>query len=211
MTAPPVDYFDRWFTIGASMTPKGPSSPVWIGRDEVEREFAETLRQAAWIFENEKDGRFSGSIAACRAVARFIRRRGGGAELAGPFGQIAAAFEGLQRGVKPRLFAKKTEPEKKRERSPERKHAQKLAVVVLDVLVKLGDGVDVAARHCARHVGKWPGMGSQGITELTLINWRKQKSIKEREGLLRAILKEPDPRAEVERLLREGPPGLWKS
>ena len=78
-----------------------------IGPDKDEREFAETLRQAAWIFEKEKDGRFLGSIAACRAVVRFIRLRNGGAELAGPFVQIAAAFEALERGGKPRLFSKK--------------------------------------------------------------------------------------------------------
>ena len=67
------------------------------GPDEVEEEFMETLRQAAFIFEREKDGRFHGSIVACKAVARFIHRRGGGAELAGPFLQIAAAFEDLAR------------------------------------------------------------------------------------------------------------------
>ena len=76
------------------------------GPDEVEEEFMETLRQAAFIFEREKDGRFHGSIFACKAVARFIHRRGGGAELAGPFLQIAAAFEDLARGGKPRLFRK---------------------------------------------------------------------------------------------------------
>ena len=61
------------------------------GPDEVEEEFMETLRQAAFIFEREKDGRFHGSILACKAVVRFIYHRGGGAELAGPFLQIAAA------------------------------------------------------------------------------------------------------------------------
>ena len=43
--------------------------------DEVESEFAAALRAAAWVFENEKDGRFSGSIAACQAVIpRMVRR-----------------------------------------------------------------------------------------------------------------------------------------
>lgn len=58
----------------------GPRRP-----NAVEREFFETLRQAAWIFEREQGGRFQGLIIACRAVARFIHQRGGGAELAGPF------------------------------------------------------------------------------------------------------------------------------
>jgi hypothetical protein len=77
------------------------------GQDEIAREFAETLRQAAWIFEKTKGGRFQGSIIACRAVARFIFRRDGGAELAAPFLHIAEAFECLEKGGKPRLFSKK--------------------------------------------------------------------------------------------------------
>src|SRR5262245_5837466 len=109
--------------------------------DEVEAEFAETLRQAAWIFENEKNGRFLGSIIACRAVARFIYRRNGGAELAAPFLHIAEAFEELEKGGTPRLFSKKTALEKERERSPERKHIQRLAAMALEVLVTLGDPV----------------------------------------------------------------------
>lgn len=74
------------------------SNPGATGPDGVEREFAETLRGAAFIFEKEENGRFQGSILACRAVAGFIHRRGGGAALAGPFLQIAAAFEELERG-----------------------------------------------------------------------------------------------------------------
>jgi hypothetical protein len=50
-----------------------PRSPV--RPDEVERKFAETLREAAWIFEKEKDGRFRGSIMACEAVIGFIKAR----------------------------------------------------------------------------------------------------------------------------------------
>ena len=46
--------------------------PSPTGPDHVEQEFAESLRQAAYVFENEKDGRFRGSILACRTVARFI-------------------------------------------------------------------------------------------------------------------------------------------
>jgi hypothetical protein len=97
------------------------SNSARCGPDQVEQEFAETLRQAAYIFEKEENGRFQGSILACRAVARFIHQRDGGAELAGPFLQIAAAFEERERGGNPRLFSKKSAPEKERERSPERK------------------------------------------------------------------------------------------
>jgi hypothetical protein len=136
------------------------SNSVLTGPDEVEREFAETLRQAAYVFEKEKNGRFLGSITACKAVVRFIHKRGGGAELAGPFLQIAAAFEELERGGKPRLFAKKSVPEKERERSPERKHIHALAATALEVLVRLAaresnvsdDNREKSANMIARHV-----------------------------------------------------------
>jgi hypothetical protein len=192
------------------MQEKSASTPT--KPDEVEQEFAETLRQAAWIFEKEKDGRFKGSIVACRAVARFIYQRGGGAELAGPFLQIAAAFEVLEKGGKPRLFSKKTEPDKERERSPERKHIQMLASAALDVLAQLGDTVTTAADRVARHVNGWPSMQAQEVTGATVVAWRKQLSrskSKEYGTLVKKTLAESDPRSVVEGLLRNGPPGLF--
>jgi hypothetical protein len=198
------------------------------GPDQVEQEFAETLRQAAYIFEKEKNGRFQGPILACRAVARFIHQRGGGAELAGPFLQIAAAFAELERGGKPRLFSKKSVPAKERERSPERKHIHRLAAVALEVLLKLrlrgsniwGDdksGKNGAADKIARHIIKWPGMGAQEVTGLTVIAWRNQQrklsgdDRKPFDTLVEKILAEPNPRQTLEGLLRNGPPGLFKS
>src|SRR5207245_10074971 len=108
---------------------------------EAEREFLETLRQAAWIFQKEKNGRFLGSIVSCQAVARFIYQRGMGAELAGPFLQIAAAFKDLEKGGKPRLFSKKTEPHTERERSPGRKHTRIRAAMFVEAASKLGHRV----------------------------------------------------------------------
>jgi len=155
---------------------QGESTPVWIGRDGIEREFAETLRQAAWIFEKEKDGRFLGSIVACRAVICFINRRGGGAELAGPFIRIKEAFEDLEKGGKPKLFSNKTVPNKERSRSPERKVVQRLAAAALDVLHQLGDPLDISASKIARNVNGWRGMDAQEVTGATVIAWRKQLS-----------------------------------
>jgi len=192
---------------------QGESTPVWIGRDGIEREFAETLRQAAWIFEKEKDGRFLGSIVACRAVICFINQRGGGAELAGPFVRIAEAFEALEKGGKPRFFSKKTEPGKERERSPERKLIQRLAATALDVLHKLGDELTPSAERVARYVNGWPGMATQMVTGATVVAWRKQLSrskSRQFETLVKATLAEPDPRSTVEKLLRNGPPGQWR-
>jgi hypothetical protein len=166
---------------------------------------------------------------ACKAVARFIHLRGGGAELAGPFLQIAAAFEALGRGGKPRLFAKKSAPEKERERSPERKHIHMLAAAALEVLVRVtprsssiwGDDNNTArvsaANQVARAVNGWPGMAAQHVTGQTVIAWRNQlRSLNESERrpfdtVVDKILAEPNPRQAVDGLLRNGPPGLWSS
>jgi IS5 family transposase len=202
------------------------SKPAPTGPDQVEREFAENLRQAAYVFENEKDGRFRGSILACRTVARFIYQRNGGAELAAPFLHIATAFEDLERGGKPRLFSKKSAPEKERERSPERKHIHVLAAAALEVLLRLsprGANIwdddktkrDSAANRVARHVNKWPGMRAQQVTGLTVIAWRNQERARIRgrqfNTLVEKILAEPSPRRTLDNLLRKGPPGYWKS
>jgi hypothetical protein len=208
------------------MTDNPNSMPT--GPDEVERELAETLREAAYIFEKLNNGRFQGAIIACRAVARFIHRRRGAAELAGPFLAIAEAFRDLERGGKPKLFSKKTVPEKQRERSPERKHIQRLAAAALEVLVKLtpkgsniwGDHTNkrmTAADRIARHVNKWPGMRAQDVTGTTVINWRNQQhgltgpERKTFDSIVENMLAQPNPQQTVEELLRHGPPGLWKS
>jgi hypothetical protein len=206
----------------------GEDSKPPVAPDPVEREFAETLRAAAYIFEKEENGRFIGSITACRAVARFIRLRGGGAELAGPFLQIAGAFEELERGGKPRLFSKKSVPEKERDRSPERRHIHMLAAAALEVMVRLtprasknwdndGGNRDSAADMIARHVNKWPGMAAQEVTGRTVIAWRNQQRAlgegdrKAFDTLVEKIFAEPAPQQSLDRLLRSGPPGLWKS
>jgi hypothetical protein len=191
--------------------------PAPTGPDPIEQEFAEALRGAAFIFEKEKSGRFKGSIMACHAVIRFIKQRGGAAELAGPFVRIAEAFEVLEKGGKPRLFAKKTSADKERERSPERKVIYRLAAAALEVLVILGDELDVAAAVVARAVKKWPGMRKIDVKPISIVNWRKQARRPKNpdrevfETLVNAMLAEPEPRATVEILLKQGPPGHWQS
>jgi hypothetical protein len=208
------------------MAESSESAPT--GPDQVEQEFAEALRQAAYVFEKEKNGRFQGSILACRAVARFIYQRNGGAELAGPFLQIAAAFQDLERGGNPRLFSKKSAPDKERERSSERKHIHMLVAAALEATLRLtprGSNIwdddkrkrDSAANMIARHVNKWPGMRAQRVTGHTVITWRnKQRALsgaarKPFDTLVEQILAEPNPRQTVDRLLRSGPPGFWQS
>jgi hypothetical protein len=196
--------------------------------DQIEREFAESLRAAAFIFEKEKNGRFLGSVLACQAVARFIYQRNGGAELAGPFLQIAEAFKELDRGGKPRLFSKKSAPAKERERSPERKHIHRLAAAALEVLVSLNargasswtedpKKRDSAANMIARRIRKWPGMQKQKVTGLTVIAWRNQQRVlsenerKQFDTVVNEMLAQPNPRQTVDLLLRNGPPGHFQS
>jgi hypothetical protein len=204
------------------------TNPRPLEPDEVERNFLETLRGAAYIFEKEENGRFQGSIFACKAVAGFIYQRKGGAELAAPFMQIAAAFEELERGGKPKLFSKKSAPDRERERSPERRHIHMLAAAALEVMVKLeprnikiSDAEtskrDTAAARIARHVNRWPGMAAQQVTGGTIIAWRNhQRSLSKSERkpfdtVVEKILTETNPRKTVDQLLRSGPPGLFKS
>jgi hypothetical protein len=204
------------------------SNPRPLKPDEVERGFAENLRQAAYVFEKEESGRFQGSIMACRAVARFIYQRNGGAELAAPFMQIAAAFEELERGGKPKLFSKKSAPNRERERSPERRQIHMLAAAALEMMVKLeprsikiSDAEtskrEAAAARIARHVNRWPGMGAQQVNGGTIIAWRNhQRGLiksdrKPFDTVVAKILAEPNPRKTVDLLLRSGPPGLFKS
>jgi hypothetical protein len=142
--------------------------------------------------------------------------------------QIAAAFEDLERGGKPRLFSKKSVPEKERERSPERKHVQMLAAAALEVAMKLrprgsniwGDdksGKDGVADRIARYVLNWPGMRVQQVTGRTVIAWRnKQRKLsdgdrKPFDAVVKEILAQPNPQQTLEGLLRNGPPGVWKS
>jgi hypothetical protein len=127
--------------------------------------------------------------------------------------RIAEAFEVLERGGKPRLFSKKLSPVKERDRSPERKLSQTLAAVALEVLVKFGDELDPAADKVARHLNNWPGMQVQDVHGNTVIAWRKeQHRLKKPEfdKIFKAVMNEPHPCAEIERLLKHGPPGLFR-
>jgi hypothetical protein len=201
-------------------------SPTSATLNKAEEDFLETLRQAAFIFEREADGRFQGSILACKAVARFIYVKGGGAELAGPFFQIASAFEDLQKGGKPRLFSKKSTPNKERERSPDRKHMHMLAAAALEVMLKLSrgrktsdvtDNRGTVAAKIARGVNRWPSMEAQDVSGQTVITWRNHErglgktARKPFDTLVAEILAQPDPEKAVNQLIRSGPPGYWKS
>ncbi len=195
------------------MTPQKPTSAP-TGCAAQEEELFENLRVAAWMFENEEDGRFSGSMAACHAVIRFIHQRNRGVELAGPFHRIREAFADLEKGGNPSLFSKKTVGNKERSRSPERKHYQRLAAVALEALVELDGDVKGTAREVAQRVNRWSCWGTQKVTGNTVETWRK--NLKSRGGddefkkLVTLTLNEPNPRGTIDKLLRKGPLGEWR-
>ena len=83
--------------------------------------------------------------------------------------------------------------------------------------MELGDPLEQAATHVARRVGQWPGLGSQTVAARTVQNWREahraseQAARRQFESVREHLLSLPNPRAEVERLLSEGPPDVPES
>ncbi len=137
-------------------------------------------------------------------------------QLAAPFITIAQAFADLERGVAPDLFSTSVSP-KRRSRSTEHRRLQILATAFFDLLMILDkpreapQGRDRIATFVAGFVREWPGMG--GVEAITIINWRDQvgkrhPSEQQQFEMVRDhILSLPDPRSEVEELLRN-PPGV---
>jgi hypothetical protein len=122
-----------------SESPAG--APPFKGHRAAYRELLETLWYASNKFENEGDGGLEGAKLACRAVARFIGVRHEDPRLAAPFLTIMLSFIDLERGLDQPLFSKNVKL-RERERSSQRKHLQMLAVVAMEVLLKLGARTD---------------------------------------------------------------------
>ena len=80
--------------------------------------------------------------------------------------------------------------------------------------MKRGTGLEEAARQVAVAVQKWPGFSAQEIKGTTVRNWRDQiRTQKDQRNpqfrqLRDHILGQADPKAEIPRLLRDGPPGV---
>ena len=171
--------------------------------DEMEEQFLENLRAAAWVYETQDQ--FQGAIYACRAVIEHIKRRDRGTELHVPFRDIAEAFDALARGVRPTLFSKRSDKQKERSQSPERRRLQCRAAAMLEVIMKVGKETrQSAASRIARHVKHWRGMGTK-IDGNTVIAWRKQFSRERDEefnNIVRATLMQPDPVGTVNLFLK---------
>jgi hypothetical protein len=177
------------------------------------RELMESLWYASDTFENEGDGGLKGGKLACQAVARFLAVRHENPVLAAPFLTVMQSFADLEQGLDPPLFSRDVRL-RERDRSSQRKHLQMLAAVSMEVLMKLGTELKDAARTVARAVQKWPGFATQEITGTTIRNWRDRirKPTDHRNPQFRQlrdhILGQADPRLEVRKLLKDGPPGV---
>ncbi len=187
-------------------------APAFKDHQAAYRELLESLWYAADTFENEGDGGLEGAKLACRAVARFIAVRHENPRLAAPLLTIVQSFVDLERGLDPPLFSKNAKP-RERERSSQRKHLQMLAAVALEVLKEVGTRLELAAAQVARAVQKWPAFGPQKITEKTVCNWRDKVRTQtdprnaQFQQLRDHILGQPDPKAEIRKLLNR-PPGV---
>jgi hypothetical protein len=195
--------------------PKPPAgAPPWQSLRSAYKELLEGLYYAFTQFKNEGDSGREGVRLACHAVARFIAVRHENPELAVPLLALHQALVDRDRGVQTELLA--TEP-MQRSRSNLKAHLKRMASACLEILVKKAVPLEVAAKQVARGVAKWPNIGEQQITAKTIRNWREME--RSRSGPLRNhfdklcshILSLDDPKAEIERLLRDGPPDAPKS
>ena len=187
-------------------------APPFKGHRAAYRELLESLWYASETFKNEGDGGLEGAKLACHAVARFIGVRHENPTLAAPFLTIMASFADLERGLDPPLFSNNVKL-RERERSSQRKHLQMLAAVALDVLMELGARLEHAALQVALGVQKWPAFGTQTITGKTVCSWRDKvrtqthPNNRQFQQLRDHILGQPDPKAEIRKLLN-APPGV---
>jgi hypothetical protein len=190
-------------------------APAWQSRKSANTEFLKSLFWAYTRFKEKGDGGREGVRLACEAAARLIAVRHENPELAIPFLTIAQALIDFDRGVETELFA--AQP-MKRSRSGQKAHLKRMASACLEVLVKKGVPLEVAARQVATGVAKWPNIGEQKIAAITIENWREAERRRSPgaarihfDKLCDYILDLEDPVKEVERLLRDGPPDAPKS
>jgi hypothetical protein len=182
---------------------------------EAFRELLDGLYYANHLFETKEDAGREGIATACQAVARFIAVTHQPPPLAAPLLAIRAAIHDLEQGVANPIISPDA-TNALRSRSALKKHASTVAAACLEALVDLGDPVSEAAARVARFAASWSIWGDQQITANTIKNWRNQfraMPTDERAAYdrMRNDLLEHGGRQEVERLLRDGPPGMPKT
>jgi hypothetical protein len=187
-----------------------PGAPAKHDLEQASTELLTGLWYAFHLFKTKGDAGREGVRTACHAVARFIAVRHENPELAVPFLALRQALIDWEKGIKTELLS--TDPPEERSRSSLKAHLKRMASACLEVLVVRKENLEIAATKVARHVAKWPGIGEQKVTAKTIQNWRdreRAKSGTERaafDAIVRYIGGLENPIADVERLLKEGPP-----
>jgi len=196
----------------SDQAPRG--APPYQELGDAYHELLQALWYAHQVFASKGDAGREGVRIACQAVVRFIAVRHENPELAAPLLAVRQALQDWENGIETELLAKNPQ-EMERSRSGQKRHLKAMASACLEVL---GDhmGLAAAARHVAKHVGAWSGIGAQAVTCTTVQNWRTEEravpaSANSPFWLMVADWRSREnPRAEVERLLRDGPPGIPK-
>jgi hypothetical protein len=180
------------------------------------RELLVNLYYANEVYKDKGDSGREGIRIACQALTQFIMVRLENPELAAPLLALRSALIDLEKGISnPILDPRATIG--KQSRSSIKKQISLIAAACLDALVAEGDALKAAASGVARHVNRWRGIGDHSVTSKTIMNWRENyRSLPEQDRKpfdnIRKHLSEcPDRRAQVEQLLREGPPGIPKT
>jgi hypothetical protein len=179
-------------------------------------ELLQGLYYANIMFEEKEDAGREGIVTACHAVVRFIAVSHQNPELAAPLLAVREAILDLERGVANPIISSNLE-NNRRSRSALKKHASAMAAVFLEVLIEMGNPVEDSASRIARHVGEWRIMAGQAISANTIKNWRNgYRSLPANErkpfDLMRSdLLTCGDGSKEIERFLRNGPPGIPKT
>jgi hypothetical protein len=184
-------------------------------KQDLEPAYSKLMEKLYLAFEqysDEGDAGRKGVSAACLAVVQFIAVRHENPELAVPFLAVRQLLMDFDNHVDPELLSRTGA--KERSRSGVRAHLRRWASVCLEVLVEKGEPLEIAAGYVARHVDAWPGVESQNVTGNTIQNWREREHGRlgpERavfDALRADLLGLDNPKGEVDRILREGAPGI---
>jgi len=200
-----------------------PGAPPKKDLPEAFRELLENLNFANHLYETDEDVGRKGIVTACHAVARFIAVTHQPPLLVAPLLAIRAAILDLEQGVRNPIIDLDG-GKGRRSRSAPKKQAFMLAAVCLEVLVELGDPVDEAptqgapkANRLRNNPGQKVRQNNLEISQNTVKNWRnvlRGAPANERAAFdqMRSYLLTCDnARAEIDKFLRDGPPGLPKT
>ena len=189
---------------------KPPGAPPFQPHRRAYKNLLTDLWIANEAFRDEGDGGIEGAELACAAVVRFIGARHENPELAAPLFALRTALEDVRNGVLPDLFSVNPKG-KERSRSSERKQAQFLIAVAVEVLIWAGVSVADASRQVVQQVREWGEFPRPGPSATTASNWRdshRDRRHPHHEAFIKACVElqsRPDARRAVLEMLTSHP------